>query len=253
MDDSLAAQKMMAAMTTQEEMQQNHLQTNSEEMQQALQMLADVSRNNFQQSKPLPRTTTPAPSEFRTSLEDKLKTDVPSTPQNLLSGVMENTAPPKATATTAGMTDAQEMLADTPFELSQITRNIRPRGDGIQELTLQLNPAELGKLIMKIRQEGEQLNVEMKVENSQVKQLIEANFNELRDRFLDKDFSFKEMSLNVDIDQRSASEFEGNPYQGKFKEDYTGEAQAERLAAKEAEFIKPSIRRGSDSGLNLYV
>ena len=252
LNDSITAQRMMAtlAMTAEEQQQQNL----SIELQNSMQMLSDAPREMFQASGPIPRNTPLPKAEFRT-VDDKIKVDVGSTPQNMLSSVMNNSSGKNAAVeATTGMAAAQEMLAESPFDISQLTRSMRSgRDQSTQEITLQLNPEELGRLVMKVRQEGDQLQVKMQVENPQVKQLIEANFNELRERFLDKDFAFKEMSLNVDIDQRSASEFDGHPYQGRFQGDYVAERQEDRLAAKESEITKPIVRRGSDSGLNLYV
>ena len=145
-------------------------------------------------------------------------------------------------------------LVDAPFDMEQISKHMKLSKSGTDdnEVTLQLTPENLGKLVMKIQQKGHELSVDMRVENNQAKQLIEANFGELKHRFLDKDFSFDNMTLNVNIDQRSASQFEDSPDQSRFQGDYVGDKQSERIAGLESESTKlrPNL---SSSGLHMYV
>ena len=156
----------------------------------------------------------------------------------------------------SGMTFAQveDLLAESPFDMSQLTRNLRKGREGeSQEVTLRLRPDELGTLTMKVKQLGDRLQVEMQVENPHVKQLVESDLEQLRNRFLDKEFNFSEMELTVNIDARSDADSQAFENQGRYQEDTTAVSQKQRLnAAQEgASAVRPQTR--SDSTLNLYA
>jgi flagellar hook-length control protein FliK len=156
----------------------------------------------------------------------------------------------------SGMTFAQvqDLLAESPFDMSQLTRNLRKGREGeSQEVTLRLRPDELGTLTMKVRQLGDRLQVEMQVENPHVKQLVESDLEQLRNRFLDKEFNFSEMELTVNIDARSDADSQAFENQGRYQEDTTAVSQKQRLntAQESASVVRPQTR--SDGSLNLYA
>ena len=156
----------------------------------------------------------------------------------------------------SGMTFAQvqDLLAESPFDISQLTRNLRKGRDGeAQEVTLRLRPDELGTLTMKVRQLGDRLQVEMQVENPHIKQLVESDLEQLRNRFLDKEFNFSEMELTVNIDARSDADSQAFEDQGGYQEDTTAVSQKQRLDAAQdsGSVVRPQTR--SDGSLNLYA
>ena len=156
----------------------------------------------------------------------------------------------------SGMTFAQvqDLLAESPFDISQLTRNLRKGRDGeAQEVTLRLRPDELGTLTMKVRQLGDRLQVEMQVENPHIKQLVESDLEQLRNRFLDKEFNFSEMELTVNIDARSDADSQAFEDQGRYQEDTTAVSQKQRLDAAQdsGSVVRPQTR--SDGSLNLYA
>ena len=59
---------------------------------------------------------------------------------------------------------------------------------------------------MKVRQTGGELQVDMRVDNMMAKQIIEAGFDTLKSRFLDQELAYDQLSLNIEVDQRSASQ-----------------------------------------------
>ncbi|MEC8435755.1 MAG: flagellar hook-length control protein FliK, partial [SAR324 cluster bacterium] len=155
-----------------------------------------------------------------------------------------------------GMTFAQvqDLLAESPFDMSQLTRNLRKGRDGeSQEVTLRLRPDELGTLTMKVKQLGDRLQVEMQVENPHVKQLVESDLEQLRNRFLDKEFNFSEMELTVNIDARSDADSQAFENQGRYQDDTAAASQKQRLnaAQESASVVRPQTR--SDGSLNLYA
>ncbi|MBF0238761.1 MAG: flagellar hook-length control protein FliK [SAR324 cluster bacterium] len=149
----------------------------------------------------------------------------------------ENTAPRKV---------------DSPFDLEQIVSRVNSGNGDPQEITMELNPEHLGKLTMKVMQDGDNLSVEMRVDNPMAKQMIEASMNDLKNRFIEKDFSFSNFNLSVNIDQRSNSQFQQSPNQGGFAQDHIGATQSNRLEREVP--VMASIRRPSAvSGLSLYA
>ena len=173
-------------------------------------------------------------------------------PQSQLSKIASASDAKSASGMT--FTQVQELLAESPFDMSQLTRNLRKGREGeSQEVTLRLRPDELGTLTMKVRQLGDRLQVEMQVENPHVKQLVESDLEQLRNRFLDKEFNFSEMELTVNIDARSDADSQAFANQGRYQEDTTAVSQKQRMnAAQEtASVVRPQTR--SDGSLNLYA
>jgi flagellar hook-length control protein FliK len=99
----------------------------------------------------------------------------------------------------------------------------------------------------------DRLQIEMQVENPHIKQLVESDLEQLRNRFLDKEFNFSEMELTVNIDARSDADSQAFANQGRYQEDETAVSQKQRLnsAQESASVIRPQTR--SDGSLNLYA
>ena len=91
---------------------------------------------------------------------------------------------------------------DLPFDIQQLASRVRiMRGNGVEEMTLRLHPEELGHITLKVRQSGGDLLIDMRVDNPLAKQIVESGFDLLRSRFLDQEFAYKDLALNVDINQ----------------------------------------------------
>lgn len=96
---------------------------------------------------------------------------------------------------------------DLPFDIEQVVSRVRVMSNGeTQEITLRMEPEHLGRVLLKVRQAGNQLTVEMRVDNPAAKQMIEAGFDTLRSRFLDQEFAYQEMRMNVNVDQRGSQQ-----------------------------------------------
>ena len=142
--------------------------------------------------------------------------------------------------------------ADLPFNMAQVVNRVRIlRGNGVEEMTLRLHPEELGQITLKIRQSGGDLSINMRVDNPHAKQMVESGFNALRSRFLDQEFSYQDLALNVDINERD-SQFGGDRNKSEFEEDMIS---AERGKKEEIATVeeKPRVGHRNGSGLNLYV
>jgi len=142
--------------------------------------------------------------------------------------------------------------ADLPFNMAQVVNRVRIlRGNGVEEMTLRLHPEELGQITLKIRQSGGDLSIDMRVDNPHAKQMVESGFNALRSRFLDQEFSYQDLALNVDINERD-SQFGGDRNKSEFEEDMIS---AERGKKEEIATVeeKPRVGHRNGSGLNLYV
>ena len=142
--------------------------------------------------------------------------------------------------------------ADLPFNMAQVVNRVRIlRGNGVEEMTLRLHPEELGQITLKIRQSGGDLSIDMRVDNPHAKQMVESGFDALRSRFLDQEFSYQDLALNVDINERD-SQFGGDRNKSEFEENMTS---AERGKKEEIATVeeKPRVGHRNGSGLNLYV
>ena len=142
--------------------------------------------------------------------------------------------------------------ADLPFNMEQVVSRVRIlNGNGVEEMTLRLHPEDLGQITVKIRQSGADLLIDMRVDNPQAKLLVESGFDSLRSRFLDQEFSYQDLALNVDINERD-SQFGGDRKNFEFEDDLNS---AERGKKEEIADVEetPRVINRNDSGLNLYV
>jgi hypothetical protein len=142
--------------------------------------------------------------------------------------------------------------ADLPFNMEQVVSRIRIiRGNGVEEMTLRLHPEDLGQITLKIRQSGTDLSIDMRVDNLQAKLMVESGFDSLRSKFLDQEFSYKDLALNVDINEQD-SQFSGDRKNYAFEDDMNS---AEKGKKEEiAEVVEtPRVINRNESGLNLYV
>ncbi|MED5435639.1 MAG: flagellar hook-length control protein FliK, partial [SAR324 cluster bacterium] len=142
--------------------------------------------------------------------------------------------------------------ADLPFNMEQVVSRVRIlNGNGVEEMTLRLHPEDLGQITVKIRQSGADLLIDMRVDNAQAKLLVESGFDSLRSRFLDQEFSYQDLALNVDINERD-SQFGGDRKNYEFEDDLNS---AERGKKEEIADVEetPRVINRNDSGLNLYV
>jgi len=142
--------------------------------------------------------------------------------------------------------------ADLPFNMEQVVSRVRIlSGNGVEEMTLRLHPEELGQITLKIRQAGGNLTIDMRVDNMLAKQIVESGFDSLRSKFLDQEFSYKDLALNVDINERD-SKYGGDRKYAEFDEEMFSPERGnkEEISALEE---TPIVRHRTDSGLNLYV
>ena len=141
---------------------------------------------------------------------------------------------------------------DLPFNMEQVVSRVRIlNGNGVEEMTLRLHPEELGQISLKIRQSGVNLSIDMRVDNMHAKQIVESGFDSLRSRFLDQEFSYKDLALNVDINERDSKYGSDRKY-AEFDEEIFS---SERGKKEEISVLEetPLVRHRTDSGLNLYV
>ena len=141
---------------------------------------------------------------------------------------------------------------DLPFDIQQLVSRVRiMRGNGVEEMTLRLHPEELGHITLKVRQSGGDLLIEMRVDNPLAKQLVESGFDSLRSRFLDQEFAYKDLALNVDINQKD-SQFGSNRQYEEFEDEMFSSQRGKEQEISTLEET-PHVRHRTDSGLNLYV
>ena len=141
---------------------------------------------------------------------------------------------------------------DLPFDIQQLVSRVRiMRGNGVEEMTLRLHPEELGHITLKVRQSGGDLLIDMRVDNPLAKQIVESGFDSLRSRFLDQEFAYKDLALNVDINQKD-SQFGSDRQYEEFEDEMFSSQRGKEQEISTLEET-PHVRHRTDSGLNLYV
>ena len=197
--------------------------------------------------------------QFRTlaSKETKLSGNSNSVVEPLMSSGISASSETSGTSifkTPDSMNSSSESLrnAELPFDIKQVLSRVRiMRGNGVEEMTLRLHPEELGHITLKVKQSGGDLFIDMRVDNPLAKQMVESGFDSLRSRFLDQEFAYKDLALNVDINEKD-SQFGSDRQFEEFEEELFSS-----LRGKEQEISTleetPLERHRTDSGLNLYV
>jgi len=209
----------------------------------------DISENAFKQPLNQFRSLT----SKDTHLSSNVKSPVDSVPAPGINAVSElsGTSILKGTEV-ANPSNGNLRSAELPFNMEQVVSRVRIlSGNGVEEMTLRLHPEELGQITLKIRQAGGNLTIDMRVDNMLAKQIVESGFDSLRSKFLDQEFSYKDLALNVDINQRD-SKYGGDRKYAEFDEEMFSPERGnkEEISALEE---TPIVRHRTDSGLNLYV
>ena len=232
-----------------EELQSGGKTITAENLQKAgVESTADASAKVSEQTSNQFRTLTVKDTQLSGSSKSSADTVSPAGMNSLAE--VSGTSMVKGTATN---TSAEPLRgADLPFNMEQVVSRVRIlRGNGVEEMTLRLHPEDLGQITVKIRQSGADLLIDMRVDNPQAKLLVEAGFDALRSKFLDQEFSYQDLALNVDINERD-SQFSGDRKNYKFEEDMNSAERGKNEEIAEVEETPRVINR-NDSGLNLYV
>ena len=209
----------------------------------------DISENAFKQ--PLNQFRSLTSKETQLSSNVKSPVDSVSTPGINAVSELSGTSILKGTEV-ANSSNGNLRSADIPFNMEQVVSRVRIlSGNGVEEMTLRLHPEELGQITLKIRQAGGNLMIDMRVDNMLAKQIVETGFDSLRSRFLDQEFSYQDLALNVDINERD-SKYGGDRKYAEFDEEMFSPERGnkEEISALEE---TPIVRHRTDSGLNLYV
>jgi len=209
----------------------------------------DISENAFKQ--PLNQFRSLTSKDTQLSSNVKSPVDSVSAPGINAVSELSGTSILKGTEV-ANSPNGNLRSADLPFNMEQVVSRVRIlSGNGVEEMTLRLHPEELGQITLKIRQAGGNLTIDMRVDNMLAKQIVESGFDSLRSKFLDQEFSYKDLALNVDINQRD-SKYGGDRKYAEFDEEMFSPERGnkEEISALEE---TPIVRHRTDSGLNLYV
>ena len=209
----------------------------------------DISENAFKQ--PLNQFRSLTSKETQLSSNVKSPVDSVSAPGINAVSELSGTSILKGTEV-ANSPNENLRSVDLPFNMDQVVSRVRIlSGNGVEEMTLRLHPEELGQITLKIRQAGGNLTIDMRVDNMLAKQIVESGFDSLRSKFLDQEFSYKDLALNVDINQRD-SKYGGDRKYAEFDEEMFSPERGnkEEISALEE---TPIVRHRTDSGLNLYV
>jgi len=209
----------------------------------------DISENAFKQ--PLNQFRSLTSKDTQLSSNVKSPVDSVSAPGINAVSELSGTSILKGTEV-ANPSNGNLRSADLPFNMEQVVSRVRIlSGNGVEEMTLRLHPEELGQITLKIRQAGGNLTIDMRVDNMLAKQIVESGFDSLRSKFLDQEFSYKDLALNVDINQRD-SKYGGDRKYAEFDEEMFSPERGnkEEISALEE---TPIVRHRTDSGLNLYV
>jgi len=176
----------------------------------------DISENAFKQ--PLNQFRSLTSKETQLSSNVKSPVDTISAPGINAVSELSGTSILKGTEV-ANSPNGNLRSADLPFNMEQVVSRVRIlSGNGVEEMTLRLHPEELGQITLKIRQAGGNLTIDMRVDNMLAKQIVESGFDSLRSKFLDQEFSYKDLALNVDMNERD-SKYGGDRKYAEFDEE----------------------------------
>jgi flagellar hook-length control protein FliK len=156
---------------------------------------------------------------------------------------------------TSAQAPSRPQVLDLPFDFNQVMTRVRNMRDGdVQEMTVQLEPEHLGKMVMKVRQQGGELILDLQVDNPAAKQIVESGFDLLRNRVTQQDLNYRDLSMNVNVGQEQSGTFE----QQQARQEQLEQMTAARRASADTSSVNSAapatrVRSGGDSGLNLYI
>ncbi|MEC8189529.1 MAG: flagellar hook-length control protein FliK, partial [SAR324 cluster bacterium] len=154
----------------------------------------------------------------------------------------------------AQQTQNNVQAPELPFDVEQVMGRVRVlRENDSQQITLRLQPDHLGQVTMKVRQMGGELQVDMRVDNMMAKQIIEAGFDTLKTRFLDQELAYDQLSLNIEVDQRSASQYDRDQQNSGFGEENASRSRGETEQETIPDPMNSRPIVNNDSALNIYV
>ena len=154
----------------------------------------------------------------------------------------------------AQQTQNNVQAPELPFDVEQVMGRVRVlRENDSQQITLRLQPDHLGQVTMKVRQTGGELQVDMRVDNMMAKQIIEAGFDTLKSRFLDQELAYDQLSLNIEVDQRSASQYDRDQQNSGFGEENASRSRGETEQETIPDPMNSRPIVNNDSALNIYV
>ncbi|MBF0289273.1 MAG: flagellar hook-length control protein FliK [SAR324 cluster bacterium] len=181
--------------------------------------------------------------------------DIDPSMDNMSMESIENNhvASTKESNSISALKSSEKTSVVSDFDLDQIMSKVNLKDDGDREVTIQLRPEHLGDLRMKVRQEGNDLTIEMTVRNPEAKGLLEANLAELRTRFLAQDDNaFDQLQFAVNVGEHSFSNPDHSAERGQFEEDYSASKQQERLEPQVA-VSQQYKKAGLNSGVSIYA
>lgn len=129
-------------------------------------------------------------------------TNVQKNDENRIPGRTENTLFDRATF-------SQSSKVISPNDFASNLRILKAKGGG--EARIQLHPAELGRMTIKLATEGDEARVTFIVENHHARQMIESNMPRLRDLMEQSGLSLADTNVSEqqldDSDARSSEQF----------------------------------------------
>lgn len=142
-------------------------------------------------------------------------------------------------------------LAERLFE-SQIMQQVTSRvsdavKDGLHVINIKLRPEHLGDVSIKLQVEGDVVTAKINVENQQVKQIIENNFQNLRDSLEEQNLYAGSLDVNVGGDEGADFNEYAEEFGFESNGSYGDEISEDELLVEEGVGIDTGRRFGTNS------
>lgn len=124
---------------------------------------------------------------------------------NIANQVHFNVQSPTATSASALPKSQFSMIGDTVDQVQGLAKDMAMQiKAGDSEIRIAIKPEHLGEMMVKVSVESSGINLDMKVENAEVKQVFDASLQQLKDNLAQN--GIKVSNANVDIQQQDMSE-----------------------------------------------
>lgn len=161
----------------------------------------------------------------------------PAAGENLSGPVPAGSAAPRAEAPQAAAAPGLEKFAPREM-LRQVESGIyKTLNEGAKQLTLRLDPPELGKLNLQITVRGQEVSVALKAENADAGRMLQENLHQLRQTLEDQGLKVGKMEVQTQLSN-------GNSGQGWSGADRHNEARERDEAARALDRMR--LLRGGD-------
>jgi flagellar hook-length control protein FliK len=144
---------------------------------------------------------------------------------------------------TSAVRASARSVVDAGDVMNQVMSRIRTAGDSFSEIRLTLKPENLGDITLRVATQNGIVTAQFVAESERVREIIEANFNQLRDVLTEQGINFSELSVSVRQEDRDAqmAQFEQGRQANRVRRQRIAEVGSEEIEEPQEELLQGNL------------